>query len=318
MITLAFSTHRPEVLPQVERLMARHNVIALEEPPQNGFDRMLKGDLSIDEYLESADYEFPEFARRSCLLYRELYAQGKRLLQVDPYMEQLQRLHDFFADGGEAHAIDPKDATYAVYRVERRATAALMDFYARSMNASLASVVPSVIAFARADAARIALRDRMRAQAVASVAEDAECLYVECGYIHWSLFRRLRQLVGSKKAVRPCFVLEAEARRRIGKKQVLSPGDRLTLLLLFHPNLRTPLLELLAARSLIFIKLLQKDEMIPADGSYPHLDNEAQAFSDTRALPWRDCQKLWSLVRRSGPAEAQRIVQNYLQERSLS
>lgn len=318
MITVAFSTHRLEVLPEAHSLMARHDVIALEEPPQTGFDAMLKGGLSIDQYLESSDYEFPEFARRSCLLYRELYGQGKRFLQVDPYMEHLQRLHDFFAEGGDVHAIDPTDAAYAVYRMESQATAALMHFYARSMSASLASVVPSVIAFAQADAARIALRDRMRAEALASVAEDGVGLYVECGYIHWSLFLCLHQLVGSRKAVRPCFVLEEEARRRIGKKQVLGPGDRLTLLLLFHPNHPTLPLQMLAAQSLIYVKLLHKEEMIPDHGSYPHLDDEAQALRCTRRLSWTDCQVLWPLVRRSAPAEAQSIVQNYLEERSSS
>ncbi|ROQ92043.1 hypothetical protein [Desulfosoma caldarium] len=315
MITVAFSTHRLEVLKKAETIMRTHDTVALEEPPHPNFYAMLEGHMSIQEYLEKSDYEFPRFARASCLLYRRLHAQGKHLLQVDPYLEHLNRLHDFFADGGDAHALDPKDAAYEVYHAERRATATLLDFYAKSVSAPFSDVVASVVAFARADAARIGLRDRMRAEALTVVAEGSESLYVECGYIHWSLFRHLQRLLGRRTRLRPLFLLDQEARRRIGKKQVLGPGDRLTLRLVFRENLRTPLLSLLAAQSLIFIKLVHKEEMSPSQGSFPHLDDEAQADRWTRCLSWKDCERLWPLVRQKPSQPAQDIVRSYLQER---
>lgn len=315
MITVAFSTHRLEVLEEAEALMRNHDTVALEEPPHANFYAMLEGEISVEEYLESSDYEFPQFAHASCLLYRRLHAQGKHLVQVDPYMEHLNRLHDFFADGGEAHALDPEDAAIRVYRAEGKATATLLDFYAKSVSAPFSEVVASVVAFARADAARICLRDRMRAEALAALAEVSKSLYVECGYIHWNLFRHLQRFVGKRTTVRPVFLLAQEARCRIGKKQVLGPGDRLTLLLVFHENLPTPLLKLLAAQSLIFIKLVHKEEMSSAQGLFPHLDDEAQAYRWTRCLSWNDCERLWPLVRQKASGLAQDIVHSYLLER---
>jgi len=310
-ITAAFSTHRLEVLKEAEARMRAHDTIALEEPPHSLFPAMLCGDVTIEDYLQETDYEFPRFAEASCRLYRRLHALGKRLIQVDPYMEHLNRLHEFFSQGGEPHAVDPADPMHAVYRAERRATAALLHFYETSMRAPFSDVVQAVIHFARADAARIALRDGMRAERLAVEALGTSSLYVESGYIHWKLFRDLRRLVEPKRRVRACFLLERHARRRIGRKQVLGPGDALTLLFVFHPKIRGPRVELWAARSLIYVKILHKDEMEPVEGPCPHLDDEAEADRLTRRLSWADCQGLYPRIRARSTEEARQILNTY-------
>ncbi len=311
MITVAFSTHRLEVLKEAEARMREHDTIALEEPPHPDFHAMLCGDITIEDYLQETDYEFPRFAEASCRLYRVLHASGKRLLQVDPYMEKLNRLHDFLADGGDLQAVDPKDPMQAVYYAEKRATAALLHFYETSMTAPFTHVVQAVIQFARADAARIALRDAMRAKRLAEEALKVSTLYVESGYIHWKLFRDLCRCIEPKRRVRVCFLLEREARGRLGRKQVLGPGDTLTLLFVFHPKIRGPFVDLLAARSLIYIKLLHKGEMEPDEASVPHLEDEIQAYRLTDRLSLTDCEKLYSQVRRRSPQEAREIVKTY-------
>lgn len=308
---MAFSTHRLEVLKEAEGRMREHDTIALEEPPHPDFHAMLCGDMAIEDYLQQMDYEFPQFAEASCHLYRVLHASGKRLLQVDPYMEQLSRLHDFLADGNDPQTVDPSDPILAVYQAEKRATAALLRFYEVSMTAPFSHVVRAVIQFARADAGRIALRDSMRAKRLAEEALKVSTLYVESGYIHWKLFRDLCQCIEPKRRVRACFLLEREARRRLGRKQVLGPGDTLTLLFVFHPKIREPFVDLLAARSLIYIKLLHKDEMEPAETSAPHLEDEIRAYRLTERLSLTDCEKLYSQVRRRSPQEAREIVETY-------
>ena len=50
-ITIGFSIHRAEIIDITADLMHRHDVIFLEEPPANGLQEMLQGDLSIDDYL---------------------------------------------------------------------------------------------------------------------------------------------------------------------------------------------------------------------------------------------------------------------------
>jgi len=291
--------------------MRAHDTVALEEPPHPLFSAMLCGDVAIEDYLQETDYEFPRFAEASCRLYRRLHALGKRLIQVDPYMEHLDRLHDFFAQGGEPQAVDPADPMQAVYRAERRATAALLHFYETSMRAPFSEVVQAVVHFARADAARIALRDGMRAERLAVEALKTSSLYVEAGYIHWKLFRDLCRLVEPRRRVRACFLLERQARRRIGRKQVLGPGDVLTLLFVFHPHIHGPMVKLWAARSLIYVKILRKDEMEPVEGTCPHLDDEAEADRLTRFLSWADCQALYPRIRACSAEEAREIVKTY-------
>jgi hypothetical protein len=44
------------------------------------------------------------------------------------------------------------------------------------------------------------------------------------------------------------------------RHQTSGPGDVLTLLYVFHPGLTAELLDLLAARSLVYIKILRKSE----------------------------------------------------------
>ena len=99
LITIGFSIHRPEIIGITADLMQRHDVIFLEEPPVNGLQGMLQGAQSIDDYLLPADVEYPEFSRRMCRLLRELYQNGKKIIQVEPFLENLLAIHTLFSQG---------------------------------------------------------------------------------------------------------------------------------------------------------------------------------------------------------------------------
>ncbi|MGC8720184.1 MAG: hypothetical protein ACP5TY_09285 [Thermodesulforhabdaceae bacterium] len=312
MITIGFSSHRPEVLPEAERIMTNHDVIVLEEPPDPLFEKMLRGDISIEDYVEASEYEFPEFARASCELYRRIYSQGKAVLQIDPYMEHLRNLHELFAAGGSINDLSPESPARSVYDAEKSATAALLSFYKVSLSGSFEDVVKSVKNFARADARRIALRDQMRARSLAVEARRTLRLYIEAGYIHWTLQHYLRRLVYPRIRLRVRFLLQEQTRCRVGTKQIFGPGDILTLIFMFHPNANNPEIDLLAARSLIYVKLLQKVEMLPRENLYPHLEDETKAYLLTRNLNFDDCEKLWRLTRFKSAEETREIVINFI------
>jgi len=53
----------------------------LGEPPAPGFDRMLRGKLSVDDYLLPIDVEYPRFSREMCRLLRELHAEGRSCIK---------------------------------------------------------------------------------------------------------------------------------------------------------------------------------------------------------------------------------------------
>lgn len=70
-ITIGFSIRRSEVIDITADIMHHHDVIFLEESPANGLQEMLQGALSIDDYLLSAEVEYPEFSRRMFRLLRK-------------------------------------------------------------------------------------------------------------------------------------------------------------------------------------------------------------------------------------------------------
>ena len=57
-------------------VIAAQDAVVLEEPPLPGFAAMLAGEESIDDYLERNAFEFPDHARRTCELARELARDG--------------------------------------------------------------------------------------------------------------------------------------------------------------------------------------------------------------------------------------------------
>ena len=94
MITIGFSSHRAETLPYARLQMKQHQIIVLEDAPVPEFLEMLDGRLSIDEYVMTLDSGFPEFERRMCVLLRELHHEGRKIMQVEPYLEKLLQIHD--------------------------------------------------------------------------------------------------------------------------------------------------------------------------------------------------------------------------------
>ncbi|WP_170920433.1 hypothetical protein [Desulfacinum hydrothermale] len=295
--------------------MATHQMVVLEEPPHPSFQAMLDGRMDVQEYLEETEYEFPVFAQASCRLYRRLYEAGIEIVQVEPYLEALVALHEFFAEGGDSSALAPESLEARVHKVERRAFGTLLNYYRRSMDGDFPSVVQAVKDFARADAVRIKLRDAMRARAVARLARRTGRLYVEAGYIHWALYTDLRKEVEDPSRVRALWPLEALARRLVGKKQVLGPGDLLTLCYVFHPRWEGAKADELAAKSLIYVKLLEKKEMAPGRIRAPHLWDEARAWRAVRPLGYEECRLLWPEVRRASTAQAWKAVRRFLERR---
>jgi hypothetical protein len=77
--------------------MHRHDVICVEEPPAERLQEMLQGDLLMDDYLWSAEVEYPECSRRICLLLRKLYQNGKEIIQLEAFLENLLAIHSFFS-----------------------------------------------------------------------------------------------------------------------------------------------------------------------------------------------------------------------------
>lgn len=293
MLTLGLTTYRPETIPLAEDLMATADSVWLEEPQTPGLAEMLAGELDIDTYLQLTDYGFARYAQDQCRLLRRLAAKGIAIRQVDPFMDELVRIHEFFAAGGAPEQIQ-EATTRAVYEAEREWTRRLLAFYRASAEAGFDRIVATVQAFARADAARGRLRDSMRATVLCEHVDSGQAVYVEAGYIHFSLVHELL-----RRGVRPRirFVLEPVYRRLCGRRQAVAPGDILTWWYLFHPRATGRRLDRLAAQALVYNKIVAKEELPTEQGQYPHAADEVRAIGLVHGLEYDACQEVFQQIR---------------------
>jgi hypothetical protein len=312
MITIGFSSHQVEALPFILRQMERHQVIVLEEPPSPNFAGMLNSTISIDNYIMELDSGFPEFGRQMCVLLRKLRRGGKLILQVEPYLEKLLQIHELLASGKTAEEISAKPEFSELYEAEKRATGALISYYSVSTAGAFSSVVEAVKTFARADALRLTLRERLRARAIASLYRPAETMYVEAGYIHYALYRYLRQKMGKGQEIKVVYPLAPVIKKLKGKRRNMGPGDILTLHYALHNSVKEEKGNLLAARSLIYIKLIEKEELFPGKSGTPHIEDEIKVNRLVDRLDFNQCGQLFQRIRLSKRQQAVEMAQEYL------
>jgi hypothetical protein len=303
--TIGFTSHRIESLCFAKKLMENYDVIIIEEAPTPGFVDMLEKKISINEYIREGNMEFPEFSRRFYEVLRILHQKGKKILQVEPYMERLMQIYEIFSVGKVPSDVIRIPGMREVYKAERIATKALLNFYESSLKAPFLKVVESVKRFARVDAKRFRLRDRMRARAIAKVLPDDKNVYVEAGAIHIYLVKVLKQILGRRYRIKSEFLLESAVKKLTGKKQVLVPGDLLTIHYILQKKADEEYETLQAARSLIYIKLLKKDEMIPSRaGQTPHVEDEIKVNELVSKLTIAQCEGMYWKMRAQGREKA--------------
>jgi len=312
-INVGFSIHRPEIVPVTARLMGQHDVIFLEEPPESSFEYMLNSSLGVEDYLMPLDLEYPEFSRSMCYLERELYARGKQLIQVEPFIEALSSIHAFLVQGNRPEDIAPNSLLQFVYQAEKNATAALLSYYRTTVAGSFEQTVSSVRQFARADAARFRLRDSLRAQEIARQAGGHQSIFVEAGMIHFYLWQQLWRKLKGDFRVEPVFLDRAALQLSNPHHHTYSPGDQLTLAYVFHPRLCNDKWEsLMAARSIIYSKIVQKEENLSDSSAFFHLTDEIDCIRTVRMLLLSDCRILYPLIRHADTAKARLAVADHV------
>ncbi|MBS0014328.1 MAG: hypothetical protein KFF46_10190 [Desulfobacterales bacterium] len=314
-IHIGFSIHRPEIIAKTAELMERHEAIFLEEPPETNFEKMLTGAISVDDYLMPLDLEYPAFSRQMCDLEKQLHASGKQLIQVEPFYEALLSIHDFFARGNTPDDLNRNSLPYYVFLSERQATGTLLNFYKTAAAGSFDAVVDAVRQFARADAARFRLRASLRAQGIARQAAAYSSIYVEAGIIHFFLWRELHKLLSHSHRVKPVFLDRLVTKDAGPRQHLYSPGDQLTLFYIFHPR-KTDIGQetRLAARSIIYSKIIHKEENTDNGKAFFHMTDEKACIRMVKKLSINDCRRLYGVIKQVKTIEARRIVENFLEK----
>jgi hypothetical protein len=310
--TLVLSNHRPETVALAAALMRKHTAIFLEEPPDPQFRSMLAGDIPVEDYVMALDVEYPEFNQAMCHVLKERHQQGVPIFQVEPFLEKLIEIHEIFASGGSPRDLEKGSTQYRVYMAEKEATAALLDFYRSAAASSFEKTVAAVKRFARFDSQRFVVRDRMRADALAPMIQDYATAFIEAGQIHYVLWRMLRRRLDSSVIVKPHFIMAPIVKSVGVNRHLYAPGDILTLRYIFHPAEEDPVEDLLAARALIYNKLILKDEIAATEGHYPHTVDEIEVIETVRQLSLKDCADLFGVIRRANTPTARAIVQHHL------
>jgi hypothetical protein len=183
------------------------------------------------------------------------------------------------------------------------------------MTGSFDDSLDAVKRFARLDAARFRLRDSLRVHALTKLVKKFESSFIEAGEIHYGLWRMLRQNMPQEFRVRPVFLAGAALKRLGINGHFYGPGDRLTLLYIFHPLIYgTSRERLLAARSLIYTKLIQKQELTADVESFPHLRNDIACIQTVDKLSLSDCRHLFPRLRHANTSEVLQFVSDYLLE----
>jgi len=294
-LTLGFSSHRPETLPLAERLMTRHDVIVVEEPKSLEFDHMLTGKMPIQDYLLTADFEYPLFAAASCGMLQRMQTAGKRIFACEPFMEGLIRIHDRLSSGERPEALTTDKSLWAIYLAEREATGRLLAFYQDAANRDFDAMVQSACFFAAADAERFVLRDRLRAKAIARLLADRKgSIYIEGGYLHLRLLRELRRRLPSAAAIRPLYLLQAVFKAAGEKAHLFNPGDLLTLALIFGRPPARERQHLLAARSLVYNQLVSMDEKPITEGGFPDAREDIEVIRAVNRMSLDTCRRRYA------------------------
>jgi hypothetical protein len=135
--------------------------------------------------------------------------------------------------------------------------------------------------------------------------------------MHYQLWRLLRRLLPSSARVSPIFLADAARPSLAEKGHLYAPGDQLTFLYIFHPAIsRTEWEKLLAARSMVYSKILEKNELDERLETFPHLRDELACIRAIRQLSLEDCKHLFPLIRRAGTLEARGMITEFLLKRN--
>jgi hypothetical protein len=221
-----------------------------------------------------------------------------------------------FANGGNPDDLKPETLPFYVFMAERQATGALLNFYQTAAAGSFDAVIQAVREFSKADARRFRLRDSLRAQEIARQAARFTSVYVEAGTIHFFLFRELHRLLSDRFRVRPVYldrlVLPDGGHGPHLYSPVYSPGDLLTLFYILHPDrIRKKMEDLLAARSVIYSKIIHKQENTETGNLFFHLKDEMACIRRVKNLSIDNCRELFGRMRNKTTDQARQVIEQY-------
>lgn len=312
-ITLCYSTHRPETLALTTRIMKDHDVILLEEPLHPDFHKALGGDVQLEDHLLELDIDYPDFTLGQYRLLQQFFQGGKEIVQVEPYFDHLLWIQYFLAEDHRPDEIPSNTPVHAVYCAERDATKNLLEYYNTVRGHDFPKILASMNSFAMADARRFILRDSMRAKRIVELLVPGKDTYIEAGSIHLLLKPLLTKSLSKGWRLRIQDIDRETIKILNLHGSLFSPGDELTLDYIFGRSVSQQQWQLRCAQALIYSKIIIKEEILSADGEFPHTRNEIRSIAAVKKLSIEKCRTLFQRIRSVTSSEAADITEKYLE-----
>ncbi len=311
-ITLCYSAHRPETLSLTAGVMQDHDVILLEEPLHPDFRKALCGEVELEEHLLELDRDYPAFTLGQYRLLQQFFTAGKEILQIEPYLDQLLWIQYFLAEDHGPDEILPDTPAHAVLCAERDATKTLITYYKEVRGDNFSKILAAMNSFAIADARRFVLRDSLRAKRIFEILVPGKNTYIEAGSIHLLLRDLLAKSLGKEWRLRTRDI-DGEVVKMLNLNgSLFSPGDELTLDYMYGRPVSREKWQSCCAQSLIYSKIITKEEISGTDGGFPHLRNEIESIAAVKRLSVEKCRTLFQRIRSLPSVEAADITARHL------
>ena len=290
--------------------MQDHDVIILEEPFHNDFAEVLNGNIALKHHMLELDAGYPEFTFGQYQMLRQFFKAGKQIVQIEPYLEQLLNIQYFLTEH-RPEEIEANTIANAVYSAEHKATKSLIEYYNEVRGNDFRQILSTMNSFAKADAARFILRDSLRANRILEILDPYKSTYIEAGSIHLLLSKLLVQGL-SKKWHLQVHSIDREIVKILNHtSHLFSPGDELTLSYILGQKVSQRKWELQCAQTLIYSKIVSKEETLDSDETYPHTRDEIESIAAVQTLSIEDCKNLFQRMRKLQKTEAVILVRNY-------
>ena len=127
--------------------------------------------------------------------------------------------------------------------------------------------------------------------------------------MHVGLAQALRSRAKSAASVRTTYLLADVAASFGAPGCLFGPGDVLTLLYRYDPGYKGAAADLLAARALIYNKIVAKSESAEDPATFPHTRDEIETLRIVRQLNLSDCRRLLPVIDRMTTEKARRTIE---------
>ncbi len=264
-ILVVLTPPRPEFVKEFETIAKDAASIIAELPYGELINEFLQGSLPVDDALLELELDYPFFTRELLLCLRRLKENGKDILLVDPYQEIAVDIKvKLFLRKGLEKLEQDLTARY-IAMIELSISKILQEYEKARKDGDFDKLVELTIRYAKFDAERIRFKTELRVRKIIELINMKAVkfpLVVHTHFLNRLIAQELQKRLGDKYEISEIDLYEI-VQKRLNMASFEHPGRKLTEVFLLHRNITREELQLLAAKTLLFVTLYPKHELLP-------------------------------------------------------